>query len=111
MPGSPERNDMHNPEQKPVSGIDPARLRVNDAVDRTMNLPGDPIMFHDSRLADDDEKDEDGGDGGLMKMMLKTRASLAFEQGSDKLARPRQRNLLVLQHDDENAPSADFIIC
>src|SRR5256885_141763 len=101
MPGCPERNDMHDPEQKPVSGIDPARLRVNDAVDHTMNLPGDPLMLHDSRLADDDDKEKDGGDGGMMKKMLKTRSILVFEQVSDKLARRVQSNLLLLQQDDE----------
>ena len=100
---------MHDPEQKPVSGIDPARLRVNDAVDRTMNLPGDPIMFQDTRLADDDDKDKDGGDGGLMKKMLKTRSILVFEQVSDKLARRVQSNLLLLQQDDEKAPITVYI--
>ena len=100
---------MHDPEQKPVSGIDPARLRVNDAVDRTMNLPGDPIMFHDTRLADDDDKDKDGGDGGLMKKMLKTRSILVFEQVSDKLARRVQSNLLLLQQDDEKSPITVYI--
>ena len=67
-------------------------------------------MRHDPRLADDDDKEKEGGDGGLMKKMLKTRAILVFEQVSDKLARRVQSNLLLLQQDDEKSPITVYII-
>src|SRR4029453_10683388 len=68
-------------------------------------------MLHDYRLAedDDDKEKDDGGDYGLMKKMLKTRSILIFEPVSDKLARRVQSNLLLLQHDDENAPITVYI--
>ena len=66
-------------------------------------------MLHDPRLADDDDKEKDGGDGGLMKKMLKTRSILVFEQVSDKLARRVQSNLLLLQQDDEKTPITVYI--
>ncbi len=66
-------------------------------------------MLHNDRLADEDDKEKDGGDGGLMKKMLKTRAILVFEQVSDKLARRVQSNLLLLQQDDEKAPITVYI--
>lgn len=100
---------MHNPLGEPESGIDPARLRVNDAVDRSIYLPGDPPMLYDPRLAEDEEKDKDGGDGGMMKKLLKTRAILVFEAVSDKLARRVQSTLLLLQQDDEKAPVTVYI--
>ena len=65
--------------------------------------------MRDYRLADEDDKEKDGGDGGLMKKMLKTRAILVFEQVSDKLARRVQSNLLLLQQDDEKAPITVYI--
>ena len=78
---------MHDPVQKPLSGIAPAPHRVIEAVDRTMNLPGDFMLHENPRLADDDDKEKDGADGGMMKKLLKTRSILVFEQVSDKLAR------------------------
>jgi len=96
------------PVQKPLSGIAPEPHRVIEAVDRTMNLPGD-LMLHDPRLADDDDKDKEGADGGMMKKLLKTRAILVFEQVSDKLARRVQSTLLLLQQDDEKAPITVYI--
>ena len=94
--------------RQPISGIAPSGLRVNDAVVRSMNLPGDP-MLNDPRLAEDDEKEKDGGDAGMMKRMLKTRAILVFEPISDKLARRVQSTLLLLQQDDEKAPITVYI--
>jgi ATP-dependent Clp protease protease subunit len=68
-------------------------------------------MLNDPRLADDDEKEKDGGngDGGMMKRMLKTRSILVFEPVSDKLARRVQSTLLLLQQDDEKAPITVYI--
>jgi ATP-dependent Clp protease protease subunit len=86
----------------------PSGLRVNDAVQRFMTLPGDP-MLNDPRLAEDDEKEKDGGDGGMMKRMLKTRSILVFEPVSDKLARRVQSTLLLLQQDDEKSPITVYI--
>ena len=45
---------MIEPEKQPISGIAPSGLRVNDAVVRSMTLPGDP-MLNDPRLAEDDD--------------------------------------------------------
>ena len=74
-----------------------------------MNFPGDP-MLHDYRLAEDDDKEnDDSGDYLLMRKMLKTRSILIFEPVSDKLARRVQSNLLLLQHEDENAPVTVYI--
>jgi ATP-dependent Clp protease protease subunit len=73
-----------------------------------MTLAGD-FMLHDPRLAEDDDKEKDGGDGGMMKKMLKTRSILVFEQVSDKLARRVQTSLLLLQQDDEKSPVTVYI--
>jgi ATP-dependent Clp protease, protease subunit len=102
--------DVRNPQPRPnpLSGIGPAPLRVNESMDLSMNLPGDP-MLHDPRLAEDDDKEKDGGDGGMMKKLLKTRSILVFEQVSDKLARRVQSTLLLLQQDDEKAPITVYI--
>ncbi|HZE96033.1 MAG TPA: ATP-dependent Clp protease proteolytic subunit [Planctomycetota bacterium] len=99
---------MVEPEQRPFSGIVPAEFRVNDAVVRTNPNPGDPMM-NDPRLAEDDEKEKDGGDAGMMKRMLKTRSILVFEPISDKLARRVQSTLLLLQQDDEKAPITVYV--
>ena len=66
-------------------------------------------MLNDPRLAEDDEKDKDGGDAGMMKRMLKTRSILVFEPVSDKLARRVQSTLLLLQQDDEKAPITVYV--
>ena len=99
---------MADPVQKPISGMAPSGVRVNDAVQRSMTLPGD-LMLNDPRLAEDDDKEKDGGDGGMMKRMLKTRSILVFEPVSDKLARRVQSTLLLLQQDDEKAPITVYI--
>jgi ATP-dependent Clp protease protease subunit len=99
---------MADPVQKPISGMAPSGLRVNDAVQRSMNLPGDP-MLNDPRLAEEDDKEKDGGDAGMMKRMLKTRSILVFEPISDKLARRVQSTLLLLQQDDEKSPITVYI--
>src|SRR5689334_1753577 len=99
---------MADPVQKPISGMAPSGLRVNDAVQRSMNLPGDP-MLNDPRLAEEDDKEKDGGDAGMMKRMLKTRSILVFEPISDKLARRVQSTLLMLQQDDEKSPITVYI--
>jgi ATP-dependent Clp protease, protease subunit len=109
------------PDLNPLSGIAPTPDRVNEAVnkapaagaqglpvDLSKTLPGD-FMLHDPRLAEDDDKEKDGGDGGMMKKMLKTRSILVFEQVSDKLARRVQSNLLLLQQDDEKSPITVYI--
>ena len=67
---------MYDPAQKPLSGIGPAPHRVIEAVDLSKNLPGDLMLHDDPRLADEDDKEKDGGDGGMMKKLLKTRAIL-----------------------------------
>lgn len=99
---------MADPVQKPISGMAPSGFRVNDAVQRSMNLPGDP-MLNDPRLAEEDDKEKDGGDAGMMKRMLKTRSILVFEPISDKLARRVQSTLLLLQQDDEKSPITVYI--
>jgi ATP-dependent Clp protease protease subunit len=98
----------NDPRPQPISGMAPSGLRVNDAVQRFMTLPGD-TMLNDPRLAEDDEKEKDGGDGGMMKRMLKTRSILVFEPVSDKLARRVQSTLLLLQQDDEKSPITVYI--
>ena len=64
-------------------------------------------MLNDPRLAEEDDKEKDGGDAGMMKRMLKTRSILVFEPISDKLARRVQSTLLLLQQDDELVLSND----
>ena len=95
------------PAPKPLSGTPMAPHRVNEAVKMSTNMPGD--FMHDYRLADEDDKEKDGGDGGMMKKLLKTRSILVFEQVSDKLARRVQSTLLLLQQDDEKAPITVYI--
>lgn len=97
-----------DPRTPPISGIAPSGLRVNDAVIRSMRIPGD-AMLNDPRLAEDDDKEKDGGDAGMMKRMLKTRSILVFEPVSDKLARRVQSTLLLLQQDDEKAPITVYV--
>jgi ATP-dependent Clp protease protease subunit len=99
---------MADPVEQPISGMAPSGFRVNDAVQRSMNLPGDP-MLNDPRLAEEDDKEKDGGDAGMMKRMLKTRSILVFEPVSDKLARRVQSTLLLLQQDDEKSPITVYI--
>jgi ATP-dependent Clp protease protease subunit len=97
-----------DPRKPSLSGIPLPQFRVNDAVDRTVPLAGDP-MLNDPRLAEEDDKEKDGGDAGMMKRMLKTRSILVFEPVSDKLARRVQSTLLLLQQDDEKAPITVYI--
>lgn len=97
-----------DPKQPPFSGIAAPSFRVNDSVERPMNLPGDP-MLNNPRMADDDKEEKDGGDAGMMKRMLKTRSILVFEPISDKLARRVQNTLLLMQQDDEKAPITVYI--
>jgi ATP-dependent Clp protease protease subunit len=92
----------------PISGIADPSFRVIDSVNRPMNLPGDP-MLNDPRLAEDDDKEKDGGDAGMMKRMLKTRSILVFEPISDKLARRVQNTLLLMQQDDEKSVITVYI--
>jgi ATP-dependent Clp protease, protease subunit len=101
------RNEHRAP--NPLSGIAPEPHRVIEAVNRSTILPGDLMLHDDPRLADDDDKEKDGADGGMMKKLLKTRSILVFEQVSDKLARRVQSTLLLLQQDDEKAPITVYI--
>jgi ATP-dependent Clp protease protease subunit len=68
----------------------------------------DPRQY-DPRLAEDDEKEKDGGDGGLVKQLLKTRAIQVYEPISDKIARKVHSQLLLMQQMDEKAPITVYI--
>jgi ATP-dependent Clp protease, protease subunit len=65
-------------------------------------------MIHDERLADD-EGEKGGGDGGMLKQMLKARSILISEAVSDKLARRVQSQLILMQMDDEKSPITVYI--
>jgi ATP-dependent Clp protease protease subunit len=65
-------------------------------------------MLNDFRLAEDDNE-KDGGDGGLLKKMLKARSILVSETVTDKLARRVQSQLILLQMEDEKAPVTVYI--
>ncbi len=66
-------------------------------------------MLHDFRLAEDDDKEKDGGDGNLLKQLLKTRAIQVYEPISDKIARKVHSQLLLMQQQDEKAPITVYI--
>jgi ATP-dependent Clp protease protease subunit len=66
-------------------------------------------MHDDFRLADDDDKEKDGGDGGLLKQLLKTRAIQVYEPISDKIARKVHSQLLLMQQQDEKAPITVYV--
>jgi ATP-dependent Clp protease protease subunit len=67
-------------------------------------------MNDDFRLADDDDKEKDSGEGGgLLKQMLKTRAIQVYEPISDKIARKVHSQLLLMQQMDEKAPITVYI--
>ncbi|HEX7896669.1 MAG TPA: ATP-dependent Clp protease proteolytic subunit [Planctomycetota bacterium] len=67
-------------------------------------------MIHDDfRLADDDKDNDKGGDGGMLKQMLKARSILISEPVSDKLARRVQSQLILMQMDDEKSPITVYI--
>ncbi|HXX95219.1 MAG TPA: ATP-dependent Clp protease proteolytic subunit [Planctomycetota bacterium] len=65
--------------------------------------------MNDMRLADDDEKEKDGGDGGLLKQLLKTRSIQVYEPISDKIARKVHSQLLLMQQLDEKAPITVYV--
>jgi ATP-dependent Clp protease, protease subunit len=67
-------------------------------------------MDDDFRLADeDDEKEKNGGEGGLLKQLLKTRAIQVYEPISDKIARKVHSQLLLMQQLDEKAPITVYV--
>jgi len=66
-------------------------------------------MYDDFRLAEDDDKEKDGGDGNLLKQLLKTRAIQVYEPISDKIARKVHSQLLLMQQLDEKAPITVYI--
>jgi len=65
-------------------------------------------MIDDIRLADEDN-DKGGGDGGMLKQMLKARSILISEAVSDKLARRVQSQLILMQMDDDKSPITVYI--
>src|SRR5688572_17794327 len=65
-------------------------------------------MIDDIRMADE-ENDKGGGDGGMLKQMLKARSILISEAVSDKLARRVQSQLILMQMDDEKSPITVYI--
>ena len=67
-------------------------------------------MLNDFRLADDEDKEKDGGgEGGLLKQLLKTRAIQVYEPISDKIARKVHSQLLLMQQMDEKAPITVYV--
>ncbi len=66
-------------------------------------------MLNDFRLAEEDDKEKDGGDGNLLKQLLKTRAIQVYEPISDKIARKVHSQLLLMQQQDEKAPITVYI--
>jgi len=66
-------------------------------------------MLYDPTLADDDEKEKDGGEGGLLKQLLKTRAIQVYEPISDKIARKVHSQLLLMQQQDEKSPITVYV--
>ena len=66
-------------------------------------------MDDDFRMADDDDKERDGGEGGLLKQLLKTRSIEVQEPISDKIARKVHSQLLLMQQQDEKAPITVYI--
>ena len=66
-------------------------------------------MLNDYRLADEDGDKSEGGEGGLLKKMLKARSILVSEPVTDKLARRVQSQLILLQMDDEKSPVTVYI--
>ena len=66
-------------------------------------------MDDDFRMADDDDKEKDGGEGGLLKQLLKTRSIEVQEPISDKIARKVHSQLLLMQQQDEKAPITVYI--
>ena len=67
-------------------------------------------MHDDFRLADDDnDKEKEGGEGGLLKQLLKTRAIQVYEPISDKIARKVHSQLLLMQQMDEKAPITVYV--
>jgi len=66
-------------------------------------------MHDDFRLADDDDKEKEGGDGGLLKQLLKTRAIQVYEPISDKIARKVHSQLLLMQQQDEKSPITVYV--
>ena len=65
-------------------------------------------MIDDIQLAEE-ENDKGGGDGGMLKQMLKARSILISEAVSDKLARRVQSQLILMQMDDEKSPITVYI--
>ncbi len=67
-------------------------------------------MINEFRMADDDKDEKgNGGDGGMLKQMLKARSILISEPVSDKLARRVQSQLILMQMDDEKSPITVYI--
>ena len=66
-------------------------------------------MLNDFRLAEEDDKEKDGGDGNLLKQLLKTRAIQVYEPISDTIARKVHSQLLLMQQQDEKAPITVYI--
>ena len=67
------------------------------------------MMSDEFRMAEDESGDKGGGDGGLLKQMLKARSILISEAVSDKLARRVQSQLILMQMDDEKSPITVYI--
>lgn len=66
-------------------------------------------MLYNPMMADEDDKEKDGGDGGLLKQLLKTRAIQVYEPISDKIARKVHSQLLLMQQQDEKAPITVYV--
>ena len=66
-------------------------------------------MHDDIRLADDEDKEKDGAEGGLLKQLLKTRSIQVYEPISDKIARKVHSQLLLMQQMDEKAPITVYV--
>jgi ATP-dependent Clp protease protease subunit len=66
-------------------------------------------MLYNPTMADDDEKEKDGGEGGLLKQLLKTRAIQVYEPISDKIARKVHSQLLLMQQQDEKSPITVYV--
>jgi ATP-dependent Clp protease protease subunit len=67
------------------------------------------LMLYNPMMADEDDKEKDGGDGGLLKQLLKTRAIQVYEPISDKIARKVHSQLLLMQQQDEKAPITVYV--
>src|SRR5437667_267566 len=66
-------------------------------------------MLYFPTFADDDDKEKDGGEGGLLKQLLKTRAIQVYEPISDKIARKVHSQLLLMQQQDEKSPITVYV--